>query len=699
MLPALREELSLYSGPKTNNGAPTWSLQDPVRNLFFRIDWLTFEILSRWHLNEPDKIVQSIMQETPIQVEMEDIDGVVRFLSEHELISRHTRQDNDWLAQQAHKRTPSRWQWLLHHYLFFRVPLWRPDTWLTRNLHWTAPLYSGSFLLLTLGAMLVGLLQVSQQWQSFIATLLDTFSWQGLFGYLVTLVAVKFLHELGHAFTAKRYGCRVPTMGIAFLVLFPMAYTDVNETWKLADKRQRLAIGAAGILTELMLAVWATLAWAMLPDGFLRSIAFLLATTTWISTLLINASPFLRFDGYFLLMDWLDQPNLHQRSFDFAKWRVRETLFQLHEPQPEYLAPHLQTGFTLFGYLVWIYRFVVFGGIALLLFHTVPKPLGQFLAAVEITYFIAMPIWQEFKTWGPRMPRIVQSPRSLMSFTLLITLLLLLFTPWDQRVKSQGLLRPVRHLPIVAPGAAVIESIAVSNGMTVSKGAPLIMLNSPDLAFMHQAASARATNLSWKATAAGVDEKIRQEQQVIEASRSKVQSEIRGIAEEQARYRIEAPFSGKFYLMQPDLHSGAWVAKNEQLAVLADTSLWQVETYLPESQLSRVKVGDSARFLSETPDIADLALQVKHIDRDASHVLVDGMLSSTRGGALLARERNKRIVPEHALYRVTFSVVAPYQPMQPQILRGQVIISGQAEAWADEFIRALAGFFVRESAF
>lgn len=186
---------------------------------------------------------------------------------------------------------------------------------------------------------------------------------------------------------------------------------------------------------------------------------------------------------------------------------------------------------------------------------------------------------------------------------------------------------------------------------------------------------------------------------MIEASRGKVQSEIRGIAEEQARYHIEAPFTGRFYLMQPDLHSDTWVAKNERLAILADTSQWQVETYLPESQLNRVKVGDYARFMSETPDLAHVALRVAHIDRDASHVLTDGILSSTRGGALLAREQNKRIVPEHALYRVTLRVAGPYTPARPQVLRGQVIITGKAEAWADEFIRTAVGFFVRESAF
>mgnify|MGYP003334714572 CR=1 FL=1 len=92
------------------------------------------------------------------------------------------------------------------------------------------------------------------------ASLVDTFSWEGFASYGLALTAVKVLHELGHAYTCKRYGCRVPAMGLAFLVMWPMAYTDTNESWRLKDNRQRLAVSAAGILTELVVAAWATAA-------------------------------------------------------------------------------------------------------------------------------------------------------------------------------------------------------------------------------------------------------------------------------------------------------------------------------------------------------------------------------------------------------------------------------------------------------
>ena len=107
------------------------------------------------------------------------------------------------------------------------------------------------------------------------------------------------------------------------------------------------------MLSELGLAAIATLAWCVLPDGSLRSGLFLLATSSWIITLGINASPFMRFDGYFLLSDWLDMANLHGRSFALARWWLRECLFGLGVPAPETFRPGRQRFLIVFAVATW----------------------------------------------------------------------------------------------------------------------------------------------------------------------------------------------------------------------------------------------------------------------------------------------------------------------------------------------------------
>lgn len=699
MLPALREELTLYPAPAAANGAPTWSLHDPVRNVFFRIDWLTFELLSRWHLHDGEAILKAVEQDTPIHPQPSDLESVLRFLTEGELIQRHDAEGSAWMSDQATKRASSLAQWLLHHYLFFRVPLWAPDAWLERAQPWVSFFYSRAWFYVSLAALALGLFEVSSQWDVFTSTALDMFSWQGMGSYFITLICVKFLHELGHAFTAKRFGCRVPTMGVAFLVMFPMAYTDINETWKLPNRRQRLAVGGAGILIELMVAAWATLAWALLPDGLARSAAFLLATTTWISTIAINASPFMRFDGYFLLMDWLDLPNLHARAFALARWRMRETLFDLKEVIPESFSRRRQWSLLVFAYGTWTYRLIVFSGIAIMVYTLFPKPLGPLLTAVEIGFFILLPIMLELKAWKIRFPLLLKTRRTRMTAGLLLVLLGMSIVPWDTRVRAQGILKPALAYPLVAPGGARIKTLPIANTGAVGVDQVLIELESPDLVFQQRAASARANALQWQVTAAGVDAKLRDRQTVIEAERNKVEAEIDGLGTDRKRYTVRSPFAGHLFLANPDISVGTWVSKNEKLGELVDLARWRVETYLPEADLARIRVGDSATFFAETPEGASFSMRVDGIDRDATRVLPEGLLASTRGGALLVREQNKQFIPETAVYRVSLSLVTEEKPRSAQIQRGSVVIRGESKALLTDFVRNAAALFRREAGF
>jgi len=436
MLPALREELSLLPGPVLPDGQPSWTLHDPARNQFFRIDWPTFEVLARWSLGDAAEIAAAARRETTLTLTPEAVSAVAGFLTANQLTRPAGATSARRLAERKAAAHGSAWTWLLHHYLFFRVPLFRPDALLGRTQAVAGLVQSRAFLGLTLLALVFGLLQVLRQWDAFAAQFVDVFSLEGLVAYGLALVVVKTLHELGHAYTAKRLGCRVPTMGVAFMVLWPMAYTDTNEAWRLTDARQRLQVSVAGIATELIVAVWATVAWSLLPDGPARSAAFVLATTSWVTTLVINASPFMRFDGYFILSDLLDLPNLHERSFALARWKLREWLFALGEDPPEPLPTRRRRWMIAFAWCTWVYRLVLFIGIALLVYHLFFKALGVFLFAVEIAWFILRPLRMELASWGQRRRAILQRGRTGLSLLVALALLGLAFVPWPGDRKS-----------------------------------------------------------------------------------------------------------------------------------------------------------------------------------------------------------------------------------------------------------------------
>lgn len=696
-LPPLREELTLHASAPAADGSPAWVLQDPVRNLFFRIDWLAFEILARWRVGAPRRIVESLARETTLEASEQDVREVLDFLRSSELLAVSDAPGNAWLLKQKARLQHHWWQELIHSYLFFRFPLFHPDRWLDRALPWVEPFFSRGFFLLTMLALFAGVIAVARQWEPFIATLVDTFSWQGLVHYGLTLAVVKSLHELGHAFAAKRYGCRVPTIGLAFLVLFPVAYTDVNETWKLRDNRQRLRVAGAGIVTELIIAAWATLAWALLPDGALRSAAFLLATTTWISTVAINLSPFLRFDGYFILMDWLQMPNLHPRAFALARWRLREGLFGTDEAPPEHLSAARRRGLILFAYLVWIYRLVVILGIALVVYHMFAKVVGIVLFAVEVFWFLLRPVLRELGQWRQRWALLRQGRRWRRTRWILAGLLLLCVVPWRVQVGAVAMLRPAQSFPLVAPVAARVVELPVAVDGAVAAGTPLLVLASPELASQQSAVGARAQALGWQVAGAGFDAQWRNRQLVLQQELAVAQAQREGLVREQARLIPLAPFAGRLLDLRPDLAPGQWVAPNQRLGVLVDPSTWQVDTYLGEQEIERIAAGAGGRFFPETPGKPVRTVHVLRVDQDATRVLPDPMLAAAHGGEILARERNGQLYPDRALYRVTLAVDNADGLSHAE--RGHVVIDAAPRTLFGEFLKNAAGVLIRESGF
>src|SRR3569832_2489690 len=145
-LPALREELTLYAGPAAGNGAPTWSLLDPTRNQFFRIDWLTFEILSRWDMDDPQAIAASIRRDTTLDIEKSDLEQVLKLLYNNELLRSSTSQGAQWLHTLASKRRQTFAQKLQHKKQKKKNTQKHPDNKLTRTQRYTDPLYSKGFL-------------------------------------------------------------------------------------------------------------------------------------------------------------------------------------------------------------------------------------------------------------------------------------------------------------------------------------------------------------------------------------------------------------------------------------------------------------------------------------------------------------------------------------------------------------------------
>nr|VFJ54679.1 MAG: putative peptide zinc metalloprotease protein [Candidatus Kentron sp. DK] len=702
ILAPLRDELALYAGAPANDGSPTWNIHDPVRNRFFHIGWGSFEIISRWTLGEPGLISERVCQETTLEVTEEEVLATGRFLAGNHLLKIPTPEETARLLDARGRMKQSRLRWLLHNYLFFKIPLIRPDRFLSATvgaLSWTG---SRTFIFITALALVLGLGLILRQWDVFVATLVDTLTWDGITSYVLALAVAKLTHEFAHAYTAKHFGCHIPTMGLAFLVLWPLLYTDTTETWKLPSRRQRMTVAAAGMMAELSLAAYATLAWSFLPEGGAREAAFILAAVAWVSSLAINLMPFLRFDGYYLLSDWLEIPNLHPRAFALGRWWLRETLFDLGEEAPEYFPPGRERFLVFFAFWVWLYRLFLFLGIAVLVYHFFIKVVGILLFAIEVGWFILMPIFRELTVWFSHRKTIGIRRRVLVSAAFLGAAMLLLGVPWHGRVTAPALFQAREQQVLYTAGPALIRDIAVREGQIVTRGQRLFSLVNPDQEHqLHQVRIAIKT-LRYELNAIGFDKSFRQRNQTILAEMRESEAKRLGLEKELARLAVSSPFpTGRIVDLDPHLAPGQWLESGHKLGiVLKITSQGMLESgiiaYVNEDTVHRVTPGADCRFYARALPQNGIRCSVSLVEKTAARILSEPAFASTFEGGIPVREMGDTLVPERAHYRLRIRVAAG-EPLPKTQARGQVSIAASRESFLARFWRFAVGVLIRES--
>lgn len=702
-LPVLREDVRLLEGPREADGSPTWTLYDPIRHRFFRVSHTGFEFLSRWHLGSVRTVLDAVVAETTVKADISDLAQLIRFLSGSSLLRAESHAAAGHLLEQARAARLSWPRWLLHHYLFVRIPLVRPDAFLTATLPAARRILNvGCFrLVLALGA--IGLVLAFRQWDAFLHTFQHFFSFDGAIAFAVTLSLVKVAHELGHAYVAKSYGCRVPTMGLALLVLLPVLYTDVSDSWRLVSRRQRLAIAAAGVATELGLALIATFLWSFLPDGPLRSAAFLVATTTWVSTLAINLSPFMRFDGYYLLSDWLSVSNLQERSFALARWQLRRWIFALDEPEPETFPPATRRTLLVYAWMTWTYRAVVFFGIALLVYHMFFKVLGVFLMLVEVGWFLARPVTNELKEWWTRREAIRWSPNLAVSLTLFAGLFVLLAVPWQTRASLPAVERAIDYATLFAPVPAQIAEIDVAPGRTVNSGDILFRLEAPELDYQLKLVRLRLDAVTIRVQRQASNAEDLDSLPALQQQMATLLSDEAGLKARQDNLVIRAPFDGIVTDLAPELGRGLWVKPDQPLGRVVNRDRAAFRGYLAAADLDRVKVCAPGRFLPEDPARPAIDVVVTGIERVNPAVLDIAMLASIQGGPVAVQPAGQggnqsALIPATPVYRVTLAPAVP-TPAPEQVIPGIALVEADAVSPFRRIWRATIGVLIRESGF
>ncbi len=688
-LPVLRPDLVIRENGFDDRGLPTWMLFDKIRNQFFLLGFLEYELISRWSCGHSELLLNTITHETTLKITEGDIENFAFFLRSNYLCE----ESYGFIQEMATLHKPfsekNMFYWLVKNYLFFRIPLFHPDRLLKRSSAVGRFLFSRVTFFIMLILLAIAYLNIAPRWEEFTHTYSQVFTWQGIIALWLAIGFSKFFHEFGHAYMCKHYNLHVPTMGFVFIIFWPMLYTDTTESWHL-DHKKRLWIVSAGMWMETYSAIIAAIVWISVDSVTIKAVAFSMIAVSWLLSVVINVSPFFRFDGYYFLSDILNIPNLQPRAFAMARWALRKLLFGI-DTAHENLPQAKRYFFIVYAWITILYRFVVFLGIAFIVYHYFFKALGIVLFIIEIIFFILMPIIHEIKAWWGLRKQMTLNPRSISTLSVLVILLLYLLLPLQNSILIPATLA-YKHQALFSPEGSYVQKIYLRKGARVKKNETIIQLASDELVYKQETAKLEMQKINSQLRAAAINDKYLTERSVFNSNLVRSETNYQSYSTQLKRLTIKANFDGVLIELDPYLKKGMYVNKNRWLAEIIDPKVVEVEAFVNEKELDALKLGARGIFYSEEPythklpvtvvamehsNMRNLAPQKRDEDEitasEGARVETPTYLVADYGGAIpVGSSDNSVLSPIKSVYRINLRLDTTQ--LITHVTRGSIII-------------------------
>ena len=481
-----------------------WTLKDPLSLAYFRLREAEYDVFNRLDGRRTyGDILEALRRRFPAEPwSLENLKSFISSLAQSGLLTSLLPGQGRSIARQAELSRSHRPLRLLSKLLALR---WRgidPDPLLRRAEPATRWLFRPVTLAVCAALISLALLLVTLRWESLVRRLPDAIALFGL-GNLLPLVAVflgiKLLHELGHVLTCRHFGGECHELGIQVLLFVPLFYGDVTDAWMISRRWPRIAISAAGIFVELVLASIATLLWWASVPGLLNSVFLNVMLVCSVNTLLFNGNPLLRYDGYYVLADWLRLPNLAMQSRQTVMSLCERLITGASDDDIELDSRRWWT-LVIYGVLSAVYRLLVTLGIVWFLHDFFGRGLGVFatmLSAVLIFGAVVSPVREFVARVQQRSRSLSASPRRLRTGLAVCALLVtaVLMIPFPFSVSAPFVVFPGDARPVFVTVAGRIES-AVPSGTSVSQGEPLGNLVNPELLLQHELRVAEVARLT-----------------------------------------------------------------------------------------------------------------------------------------------------------------------------------------------------------
>ncbi len=476
--------------PQFYEGMTHYVVKDPIALKYFRFKVEEYFLLEQFDGKNTLQDVKRAFERKyrPQTISIDDLTRFAAQLHEAGIAQIDSPEQAKVLIKRRRKnRWRKVWQFFAN-ILYIKLPIIDPERLLTGMYPYFKWIYTPYFIAASVGLMGAALTLVVSQWTTFYAQLPEFqswFNWWTIVNFWVCLALVKIIHEFGHGLTAKHFGGEVHEMGMLLLVLTPALYCDVTDSWLLPNKWHRIWISAAGIYVELFLASIATFIWFNTESGLLHSLSLATMFICSVNTVMFNANPLLRYDGYYVLADWLEIPNLRIKATQFFTYLIQEKVLGLEVPVQSYMPRSRRTLFVTYAVASYLYRWIVSFSIIFFLNRFLkPHGLGSISAMLAIgsmVPLVAVPMFQMSKfMWTPGRMRKVKKARAAGFFAAAAALTAgILLIPTPLRVTGTLELSAEKPEMIYAEVPGRVVEYKVRDGDHVKAGDVLAVLSNP----------------------------------------------------------------------------------------------------------------------------------------------------------------------------------------------------------------------------
>jgi len=590
-------------------GERWYVVRDPAGNQFHRLSDPAYRFVGlldgRRNVQEAwDLCGGHLADDAPTQPE------VIQILSQlhaANLIETNVTADADVLLRRFKNMKRKQFQGRLMNIMFPRIPIWDPDRFLKTWMPVMNVFLSRWGVLLWLGVIITAILMLVPEWQALqvaAANSIAPHNWPYLWA---TFVVIKFVHEMGHAFGCRRFGGECHELGIMFLVFIPTPYVDASTAWAFPSRWQRIFVGAAGMIFELFVAALCAFVWLNTTPGVpilgipVNELAYNAMLIASVSTVVFNANPLLRYDGYYMLSDYLEIPNLQKKSSEYCLGLIKRHIFRVKQQQP---LPPIKQRIELFLYGITSTCYRVFVGVMIIVVVANQVPvLGVLMAIGGVITWLVVPAVKLFKylTIDAELHR---KRAKAWAFTGLVTATVLVvigLVPFPTRVYATGMVEPFERTALYTEQSGWVSDLRAVDGAKLKAGDIILVASDPMLDAEIKGAQARVKSASAKATQSLANDPAQRQIDLLtlDLEKQKLQDALRRRNE----LTIKAPIDG--LLIAPQLRDlqGQFVPRGTQLATVA-----QFDRLLIRANIEQ----RDAELLLDKPQARALAASVGH---------------------------------------------------------------------------------------